>query len=124
MDGGNHSGHEALGASLAMTEGGDNGKSERQRHTYVSMRLAEIADRIRDFAAEREQITAGLKTRAAEKGDEVRRLRQRREYLAARLANLREEQQNLNLEKRALAPVAGSSAPRGKTGKAKVAAAV
>ena len=123
MDGTNQSGHEAGGTPLAMIESGDTKKLQRQRHNYVSLRLAEITERIREFAAEREQITSNLKTRQDEKGDDVRKLRQRREYLATRLGHLREEQHTLNLEKKTLAPHPTPTPTARKPGKAKAATA-
>jgi hypothetical protein len=95
----------------------ENKSGPRQRQNYISMRLAEIMIRIRDFAAERERLTTNLKARQDEKSDEVRKLRLRREYVATRIAQLREEQSALNVEKKVHAQTMGPPSTAGRPGR-------
>jgi len=95
------------------TEFGDAKKIQRQRRGYVTMRLAEINERIREFEAEREQITTSLKASTDVKSEKVRKLRERREYTVVCIGRLREEKQALNLEKKSFAQAPRPAPPAG-----------
>ena len=72
-----------------------------KRRIFVVMRLAELQDRIKAFAAEREELSRALEGKANEFTPDLKKMRERRAYAAMRLESLRAEQKALVEEKRA-----------------------
>ena len=72
-----------------------------KRKVFIVMRLAELQDRIKAFAAEREELSKALEGRANEFTPDLKKMRERRAYTAMRLESLRAEQKALVEEKKA-----------------------
>ena len=70
-----------------------------KRKIFVVMRLAELQDRIKAFAAEREELSKALEGKATEFTPDLKKMRERRAYASMRLESLRAEQKALVEEK-------------------------
>jgi hypothetical protein len=73
-----------------------------KRRSYIQLRLAEVGERVKALAAERETLTKTLAGRQGEKSPEVKQLRDKRGYASTRLEMLRAEQKELTKERKTI----------------------